>query len=258
MRRLAAVAAAGLTVATHAIAAYTAAAPDPAVSDVDPRAVSLRRSLFGRAGEVTRPGDPNAKAPTGWVPLDNNDPVTRFHDRRFRFDGHGFRAYTNEPTYLVGTGPDGRTPALDQHPSVDGRVVPMIPADTVFDLTPAHMQRALRERQATITALGTPGTPGTPRTLGTVPGLNPASPIDRPPANLILPRPIDGRVDAPPPPRPAGLPTDTPAWDFARVPHRRGANLNTRAFPETPVEIILRAEARRRSIQTPQREPSRR
>lgn len=122
-----------LTLATAAAAQPTSNLQpvDQTVGDADPLAVSLRQvdpgnALYSGRTALYRPLDPSAL----------NDPLGLNATRPYIFSAPGVRAYTNQPDYLVMTGPNRGDVGLNMAAAIDGGYMTLAPANVVFDLIP--------------------------------------------------------------------------------------------------------------------------
>ncbi|MEO1235221.1 MAG: hypothetical protein AAFX76_00375 [Planctomycetota bacterium] len=118
---------------------------DPNVNDVDPLAASFRRVDPGNAQHSFSARLTVTDFGANWSPF---DPARRLsvdrrtgltHSQNFQYRAPGVRALIDRPDYLVDLA--GRAVGRNVQPVRDGRQVMVIPANTVFQLTP--------ERQAT-------------------------------------------------------------------------------------------------------------
>jgi hypothetical protein len=122
-----------LTLATAAAAQPTSNLQpvDQTVGDADALAVSLRQvdpgnALYSGRTALYRPLDPSAL----------NDPLGLNATRPYIFSAPGVRAYTNQPDYLVMTGPNRGDVGLNMAAAIDGGYMTLAPANVVYDLIP--------------------------------------------------------------------------------------------------------------------------
>lgn len=166
---------------------------DQAVGDLDPLSRSLRR---------IEPGNAQFDYDSAMRRFDDNSPYARMGgDWRYVYEAPGMRALISRPDYIVvrPDEPDGR--ARNKTPGIDGGFKPVIPPNTVFDLTPRPTTRVVRpeddpnwvdRRVDTRLAPVRPVMLGRVDSRGTVERGN----IDLPPRQVIQPR--------------AGLPRELP------------------------------------------------
>lgn len=111
-------------------------AVDANVSDVDPLAASLRRVEPGNAQHSFNARLTTTDFGAGWTPY--NRPNGSAEDRKYRYTSPGLTALIDRPDYLVATD-EGL--GLNVQPRRDGEQFMLIPANTVFSLTPYTPKR---------------------------------------------------------------------------------------------------------------------
>ena len=113
---------------------------DQTVGDLDEHSTSLRHvqpglAQFDAASALRQvPASAQDARKAGMLPAP--------HGQRYLFEAPGFRAYLDRPEYVVIGPPDtGGTVRRNITPGIDGGFLPLIPANTVFDLRPQPPQR---------------------------------------------------------------------------------------------------------------------
>ena len=147
MRDLCPLQAVCVSAATFAVAAVassqavdTGRAVDPNVGDRGPNAASLRVVEPGLAQHPFTARVTTTDFRSRWSPFQAADPIATDpatglpHSQGFQFTAPGVRALMDRPDYLVDVG--GDQAGLNVQPVADGRQVLIIPANTVFQLTP--------------------------------------------------------------------------------------------------------------------------
>lgn len=117
-----------------------AGAVDANVGDRDPLATSLRRVEPGNALHSFENRLTVTDFARRWSPFDPATPTTTdpstglVHSQGYQYRAPGVRALIDRPDYLVDLG--GNTPGRNVQPVRDGAQVMIIPANTIFQLTP--------------------------------------------------------------------------------------------------------------------------